>query len=146
MAMETIGAGIVDRSQNGPVGLGGWLLVFVVWAALMACVGIFVGLVFMLTPPSELDAVTAGFSFFLGLGLLTDAGLILLRKKLARTLSLTICGMLAAVCILTIVALVAGIIQVDLKTATQTARDLVLSSVWFLYFLRSRRVQNTLVV
>ncbi len=143
--MDTIGAGIVDQTDRGPQGVSGWLLVFVVYAALAALLNIILGIVFFMGQVPELDSLSAGMSLLVGLIFLVSAILIVLRKKLARILSLVACGILVAIGFLTVGMMIAGFEKVTLAEAGQAARDLVLSALWFLYILRSRRVANTLV-
>lgn len=143
--METIGAGIVDRSQDGPRGLRGWLLVFLAWALLVACLGIFAGMVFIFGPPGSVDFFTGSFSLLIGVLFFVDVLLILLRKRLAKLLSIGICALLTVSGALEIAAYISGFVQVDLAEGVAAARNFVLASMWLLYFLRSRRVEFTLV-
>ena len=143
--METIGTGIVDRTQDGPVGLRGWLLVFLALALPVACIGIFAGMVLIFGPPDTADFFTGAFSLSIGVLFFVDAILILLRKRLAKNLSIGICGLSAIGGALEIAAYISGFMQVDLAEGVAAARNFVLSSMWLLYFMRSRRVQYTLV-
>ena len=143
--METIGAGIVGQKDHEPQGVGGWLLIFVIWSALVGLGSIFFSISFFIGRSSELDSTSAGVGLIVGLLLLSDAILIVLRKKLARTLSLVACGFLSGIVLLELALMIGGLEKPYFASAMENARDLVLAVIWIFYFLSSRRVANTLV-
>jgi hypothetical protein len=141
--MATIGDGIVDR-DSGPVGLGGWLIVYLIWCGLMATIGTMAAISVFVLKAVAMDFETAyvlAVSALFGISFV----LFLLRKKAAKPLAIAICALIVAYDLGEIVLSVLNLIKADYHVTIQAARDCVVATAWGFYFLRSRRVENTLI-
>src|SRR5215467_11998655 len=110
-------------------GIGGWLLVFVLWLALTSGLSLFIGLRLTGYQRSEMGAF----------GVLGVVTIVLLVRMQAS-------GLLLAKTLLAF-AIVMSMLQIGEAKASQqgsqVARNIIIPGLWFAYLTKSVRVKNT---